>query len=605
MRKYFKILIVVTLISSLSSCNGFFDVKPTDIITDDDVWINPSTIENILTDLYVNIQLEDFNYYGFYPFDITNLSIASDESFPSWQGHDFGQGDYSQNNYGDEWFSIWPYDQIRNCNTFISRIEAAPITDEEKVSYIAEVRFIRAFHYFQLVKRFGGVPILEEAQEFDGSNIDDLQMARDNEQDVWDFIDSELSEIAGDLPQSRDASQKNRANKYIAFALKSRANLYAASIAEYAKVDLNGLVGVAAESTTYWQAAYDSSDSVLSSGMYGLYDNYSDKAENYQQLFLDRANNEYIWAKEYVLPTVAHSFDKRNYPYSFAGGYGCGNTPTLELVESYEYIDDRDGALKTTDASGNYIEYLDPLDLFANKDPRLFATVFLPNMPFRGDVIEIRRGMYQNGEYIKSNDAAEVATLADGKEFLLLGKDGVRDIQDDSGSGFYQKKFINEDITVLDMKRSDQSWPIFRLAEMYLNKAEAAFMLGKTGEALTLVNAIRNRAGIQELGTITLDDIKHERRIELAFENHRFWDLRRWRDLTRAGVAEGNMSNYKPTGLHPYIVYDNGNYIFRKVSSDGDELNKPRKIFLERNYYVKISNNNMNSNSLFIQNPGY
>lgn len=605
--KRFCYLLVLICTISFTACDDFFDIKPTDIINEDDLWSDPNLILNAVTELYAKSQYEDFGYFeGFWVFSQLSPTCASDDAYPCWQAGDFGTKDAAQVVYGDEWFYHWPYDQIRNCNVFLQRILDAPLSNEDKSSYAAEVRFLRAFHYFHLAKRYGGVPLVTEPQEYDPANLESLQLPRAKEQEIWDFINTELEEASKGLPETRDSRMKNRANKYTALALKSRAMLYAASIAEYGKVDKDGAVGIAADAKSYWEDAYKAADDIIASQRYSLFKKYDDKSENYQQLFLEKDNGEYIWAKEYILPSVAHDFDKYATPYSFVGGYGCGMAPTLEFVEAYEYIDGRPGTLVVTE-NGAPKEYDHPLDLFAGKDPRLAATVYLPMSPCRGDIMETRRGMYKKttGEFIKAPNRYDTGTLADGREIILSGKDGIIDSDDVTKSGFYQKKFLNEKLTNIDFGQSDQSWPVFRLAEMYLNKAEAAFMLGKTSDALEAINQVRERAGIKLLtaGELTLDKIRNERRIELSFENHRFWDLRRWRIAATSGLQKGILDDWEPTALYPYIVYENGKYIFTKANSS--EVPKPRKVFYERHYYIKFKAEDMTSNRLLVQNPGY
>jgi len=211
--------------------------------------------------------------------------------------------------------------------------------------------------------------------------------------------------------------------------------------------------------------------------------------------------------------------------------------------------------------------------------------------------------------------------LAFGPSIRIIGRDGIIDKGDPTNTGFYQKKFYNEQTKDLSEAgtMSDQSWPVFRLAEMYLNKAEAAMEMGKVSVAVEAINPIRRRAGIKELtmDDISLDRIRNERRIELAFENHRFWDLRRWRIAATPRAdngGQGVLDNLSPTALYPWAVFEkgtstdiNGNlvansYIFSKES---EEIKKPNKVFLSRNYYVKFQSEDLNSNPNLVQNPGY
>jgi hypothetical protein len=607
-RKYHWVVWLPALLAWVA-CDDFFNLPPSNYIEDSEATTDLQTVHAILADLYARITYEDFDYYeGFWVYSQLNLSSASDESYPSWQQGEFGVSGKSQVIFGDSWFYLWPYDQIRNANVLLRKLETASIDPVDIELIQAEVRFIRAFHYFLLVKRFGGVPLILEAQEYHPDRIDEWEVPRDKEQTVYDFILSEMDAIVSILPVSRPAKDSNRVSRYAAFALQSRAALYAASIARYGKVDLNGLTGIDADANPYWHVAATAADSVICSEQYALYQRYTDRTENYNRLFLDKTNNEYIWAKAYQIPELGHSFDFRTTPYSFAAGYGCGMTPTCELAEAYEYIDGSDGKLRTTDSDGALIEYACPLDLFAGKDPRLFASIYLPAADFKGGQIEIRRGVYrkETRTFTKAANLTNITFLADGTRITVGGKDGIMPYQDPTKTGFYQRKFYDEQRADYSENKSDQSWPVFRLAEMYLNKAEAEMELGHRATATEALNRIRERAGIKRLPEheTTLDRIRHERRIELAFENHRFWDLRRWRTATGNLPDTGVLNPLKPTALWPWMVYENGNYVFTTVEGSA-LIPKPEKRFAQRHYYLKFRPEEMNSNRKLIQNPGY
>lgn len=189
---------------------------------------------------------------------------------------------------------------------------------------------------------------------------------------------------------------------------------------------------------------------------------------------------------------------------------GCGAAPTLEMVEEYEYLDGSEGTLVLTNPDGSARAFDDPMELFANKDPRLFASVYLPGSPCKGDIVEWRRGIINsNGEKIqatKQPDAVEnYVDPSTGITYNVSGKDGGADAGDPSKTGFYQKKFWDETLTDLNMGKSETPRPVFRLAEMYLNLAEAAVeMGGKEQEALNAINAIRERAGIAKQTSIDI-----------------------------------------------------------------------------------------------------
>ena len=501
------------------------------------------------------------------------------------------------------------YKLIRNCNDFIGQVEVATnLSETNKSQLLAEARFLRAMHYFSLVKRYGGIPLIEHSQEYDASDLESLQVPRNKEVEIYDFIVKECQEAANALPATRDATEKYRANKYVALALASRAALYAGSIAKYGSVQLDGVVGISSsEANRFFQAAYDASKQIIDSGVYQLYNKSDDKAQNYCDMFLkgNGDNGEYIFQKQYdVAGGKGHSWDKRNAPYSYrGGGWGCGMAITLEMVESYEYIDGSEGTLKLENEDGTPIRLSDPYDLFKNKDPRMFASVYVPGSPCQDTKIEWIRGIiapdgtrYQATSQPGSGNTAEI----NGKVYSTTGKDGGADAGDASKTGFYQKKFFDETLTDMNMGKSETPWPVFRLGEMYLNLAEAAIELGKNDEALSAVNKIRERAGIALLQSIDMDKVRHERKVELAFEGHRFWDMKRWR-IASQDVEQGGLNGFRGTALYPWYNLSDGKFTFER----GTKPPKQVRIFLEKNYYTKINSDDMNSNPKLVQNPGY
>lgn len=601
------------LLFGMSACSSYLEKESFDLITPDKVWEEPKLIESVLVGLYYYNQFEDFDYWYNDAWRLQNPTSMSDEAQGSFQKDplfDNGNATYTyQDALFEQTFSnIYKY--IRNCNDFIAQLETATaLSDQEKVELLGEVRFLRAQHYFTLVKRYGGVPIVDESQEYDADNLENLMVPRDTEEDVYDFIVSECQAASESLPETRDSEGKYRANKYVALALCSRAALYAGSIARYGDVQLDGLVGIpSSEADRFFQAAYDASKTIIESGMYALYNNNpDDKAQNYCDMFLkgNGDNGEYIFQKQFnVAGGKGHSWDKRNAPFSYrGGGWGCGMAPTLEMVEAYEYVDGSEGTLVLEDENGDPLRFDDPYELFTNKDPRLFASVYLPGSPCQDTKVEWMRGIIVSDDerYQASSqpDGSNTVTV-NGVTYSTSGKDGGADAGDASKTGFYQKKFFDETLTDMSMGKSETPWPIFRLGEMYLNLAEAAMELNKSSEALEAVNLIRERAGIALLSSIDLEKVRHERRVELAFEGHRFWDMKRWR-IAHLDVAEGGLNGFRGTALYPWYDIRDGKYIFER----GYNAPKQVRVFLEKNYYTKINSSDMNSNPNLIQNPGF
>lgn len=612
MKTTIKNIVCGLLLFGSTACADYLEKESFDIITPEKVWKEPKLIDAVLVGMYYYIQMEDFDYWYRDAWRLQNASSMSDEAQGSFQKDplfDNGNATYTYEDalFEQKFSDIYKY--IRNCNDFIAQLETATaLSEKEKKELMAEVRFIRAMHHFTLAKRYGGVPIVDQAQAYDPNNLESLMVPRNTEKETYDFIITECQAAAQDLPETRNDAGKYRANKYVALSLCSRAALYAGSIARYGTVQSNGLVGIpAAEADRYFQTAYEASQTIINSGKYALYNKkQDDKAQNFCDIFLkgNGDNGEYIFQKQYsVAGGKAHSWDKRNAPFSYrGGGWGCGIAPTLEMVEAYEYIDGSNGTLKLEE-NGKPIRFDDPYELFANKDPRLFASIYLPGSPCQSTKIEWKRGII-----VADNERYQATSQPDGGNTVVIngvsystsGKDGGADAGDASKTGFYQKKFFDETLTDMNMNKSETPWPVFRLGEIYLNLAEAAMELNKSSEALEAVNKIRERAGIALLSSINMEKIRHERRVELAFEGHRFWDMKRWR-IAHLDVAQGGLNGFRGTALYPWYDIRDGKYIFER----GYNPPKQTRIFLEKNYYTKINQDDMNSNPNLIQNPGY
>jgi hypothetical protein len=609
--RYFIHLITGIFLLFITSCD-YLNVEPVDRITPDKVWSDPNLINGVLVNLYDNMQLEDFNYWYNAAYQLQNPSTMSDEAQGSFQKEPLFDNGNATYTYEDELFFdrfTGRYNAIRKCNTFLKELETVDISSSEKTLLESEIRFIRAFHYFTLVKRYGGVPLISEVQEYAGANIDELQVPRDKEVDIYNFIISECMDVAPKMPASHDASGKYRATKGAVYALCSRAALYAGSIAKYGTVQLDGIVGIpSGEYTRFYQACINASTALIESGDYQLYNaKPDDKAANYCELFLNGDNGEYIFQKQYnVAGNKGHDWDKRNAPFSFnAGSWGCGIAPTLEMIESYEYTDGSSGELKIEDENGKTCEYDNPMDLFTGKDPRLFASVYLPGSPCKGSFVEWQRGIViEDGSRIMATNiptAGENYTARDGTVYNISGKDGGSDTGDPSKTGFYQKKFWDETLSDMSLGKSDTPWPVFRLGEIYLNLAEATMELGGNSQvALDAVNTIRERAGMKTYTSIDMEKIRHERKIELAFEGHRFWDMRRWR-IAHLTAAQGGLNSFRGTALYPWFNIVTKKYTFER----GTHSPKQIRAYLERNYYTKISSQDINANPKLINNPGY
>jgi len=607
--------------------SAFLDVPPKQVVTSDVAFSDPNLVLSILADLYNRV-------YDFSGLDNGWASFADfSESFPSENGSyyivqrtgwDFGS------------WGTWDYKYVRDLNLFIERATAATkLTDAQKNQFIAEGRFLRAQYYFELVKRMGGVPLITKSLNYDFSgNVEALQIPRAKESDVYDFIISEAEAIKGLLPVN--VSEKSRATPAAVLAMESRAALYAASIAKYGaatpQVSLpGGEVGISASAATgYYNKALAAAKEIISgtAGNYSLYKQLPDLSDNFANLFLDKSSSESIWVEDFKANGgKTHGFTTNDQPFSISDeGLDAGRlNPSLNLVEAFEKLDNSYAPMATKDGAGNPIYYTDQLDMFAGRDARLAGTVLLPNGLFKGKRTEVYAG-YQlgNGTVISSSDATITQDVPGLGKVQVVGKDGpVNGAEFRTQTGFYIRKYL--DPTVGSGRRgrgSDVNFIRYRYAEVLLNAAEADAELGNYAEASGYINQVRLRAGLTTPLVLTaanyFDRIVHERRVELAFEGHTLFDMKRWRiadavwdgnsmsvaDLV-ANIGKATKRSTQPFGLWPYKYYNpgdanNGKWIFKEI--------KPSPVtgsnrFLLGNYYSRIGDDVIAANPKIVKQP--
>ncbi len=408
-------------------------------------------------------------------------------------------------------------------------------------------------------------------------------------------------------------------------ALKSRAMLYAASIAKYnnlmaAPITLpGGEVGIpAAKANEYYTKALEASKEIITSNAFALYKgNPSNLGENFYEAVVKKiGNKEAIFVRDFYRQKIKDmNFAYDNIPLRHPEDNLSSScvTPSLNLVECYEYLDGSNGALKTRlPDNSDFIYYNNLQDIFANKDARLYGTVIYPGTTFKGLPVQIQAGvMVWNGTSYQTIEGSAMGTIhTDGK--LLTGTSGPhRSIQEVTNSGFYMRKFIDAGAgTSTRGILSDVWWVRFRLGEIYLNAAEAAFELGQTTDAATWISALRERAGFApnsvSAATLTMDRIRNERRVELAFEDHRVWDLKRWRTADKVWNGQTNNPDDMVYALYPYRIIRpgdaarDGKYVFVKMV--GPRFRAPR-FFQLGNYYSAIDQGIINNNPKIVRNP--
>lgn len=623
-----KILAITSIIitASLSGClkdDEFLSKQPTNLIGEEQMWKDPGLVLSLLGNLYNR-------YYDLETVEDWASFANQNDAFPSengayWrvQNVDWGYG---------EW-GTWDYGYIRDMNLFIKKCTAADKLEEGvRNRFLAEARFLRASYYFELAKRMGGVPLILEPEQYDFSGDPTyLQHPRAKEAELYDFVISEAEAIKEVLPA--DVNEKSRATKAAALALEARAAIYAGSIAKYGvntpQVTLPGQeVGIPAEKANdYYTKALKAAKDIIDgqAGAYGLYTKKPDLSDNFASLFTDKANNpEVIFVEDYKLQSgKTHSYTLRNQPRSTAEEQEGGRlNPALNLVEQFEKLDNSFAPLPTK-SGPDYIYYNTQTEIFAGRDARLGGTVLLPGTLFKGKPVDIWAGLQLGDGSVVTGDVPGARKVVNGTEMQVVGYDGpINGYEFIAQTGFYVRKYL--DPTVGSGQRGVQSdvWFIrYRFGEMLLIAAEAAFELNDKETAKDYLNTLRTRAGLTTPLTaadITFDRIVHERRVELAFEGHYLFDMKRWRlahivwdgnamtaaDLV-SNIGSATKRNTQPWGLWPYKIFDptspnNGKWIFKEVLPN--RVLAPDR-FRFGNYYSYIGDDIISNNPQIVRNP--
>jgi len=623
-KNYLMILIAALF---AAGCSDFLDLKPTDKVTAEDIFVSEAGIEAFLANMYSKMPIEDFEYYpaeGFRPADPNTAA-----------GYEWNMTDDALRTVSDVIVSSVPcnlwwepgYRFNKDVNLFFSIIPTIEsITEAQREILYGEAYFMRAFTYFTLARRYGGVPIITSIPELTDTLA--LYKPRSTEKETWDFA-LECCDLAVQH-LGENLGNRRRINKWTALALKSRIALHAASVAKYwDKAPLSGravddkLVGgfTYDDAMNYYAQCIEASRQIIDGGRFSLFRSSpvtpAEAAENYRLMF-ENPNNaleEVMFIKGYdrIGQGFGSNQDHWGNPKQTAGAWphpGAIN-PTLDLIDQYErYSNPGQSSPMVTTADGNitdysgysasktYLQFDNPSDIFRDKDARLHGTVILPNSIWKNTKIIIQGGYIQpdGRAVIEANESIEVNgvtyfTYGASTRTLYSGFDPFNG--DYTRTGFSFKKFMNSSyVPVLAWNFCTTDWIVFRYAEVLLNYAEAVAESGQgdQAKAAKAINDLRKRAGHKTDIPLTLENVIRERRVELAFENGRQWDLIRKREF------HVKFNHSIRTALVPVLDLRTMKYIFiRKYVSNSDP-----KSFLSRSYYNAIPGTATNK---LIQNP--
>lgn len=619
MNKFKKILTAAVIAGfAVTSCNDdFVNTSPLDQVSEAAVWSDAALAEAFVTELYGGLGLGGFNEQM--------LASLTDETAFTHPGRDITTITEARSNpAAPGWINgtlSWQqmYIRIRACNLALKNLETPKFNNANKIAerLKGEALFMRAYYYHQLVRYFGGVPLVDRPYALGEA---DYLAPRNTMEECINFIVKDCDQSATLLNGITLAN--GRASKAAALALKSRILLYAASdlydantakakstaMAAFGKPEVLSISsGSRAER---WTKAKAAAKAVLDLTGYGVALNLSapvskeEGTTNYMNISLSRNGGEkdLIFARYFI--NAKQEDGGRQGLFNGPNGYHnwAGNTPIQRFVDDYEMMD------------GTKFDWSKPEQAsspYANRDPRFYASLLYDGAPWKprtadvaakDPVNQIQTGQYELGD-------------GSGTKTPYFGLDTRKStVEDWNGSytGYYMRKFIDPSPAVVDQNTWQQvPWPHFRYTEAIFNYAEACIELGEDAEARTWLNKIRFRAGmpaLSESGDALRQRYRNERRVEMAFEEQRYHDARRWMiaptTLGRKANIMTVIGTLKPGKTVSLYKYDPTSYNYEYKVTDMDP-GKENRTWLDKMYFLPIHRDEINRNKNLIQNPGY
>ena len=589
MKKYISILCLAVL--AVTACNdGFLDKKPLDKLSEEAVFNSDALAESYINAIYT--VLPD-------PFTEGNIGCISDEGFFRYGGTStryIADGSMTPSNIIDQnnggpahptrttFLNIWnrAYEYIYRLNYFIRYVEekGSAMSESVKKRLLGESYFLRAWAYTNLIQRYGGVVIVDKPHEDLGAEFKEV---RSNFDDCVTFIKGDLDK-AYDLLPEKTATALGRVHKDCVLALRSRLTLIAASPLFNDPSNPTGGVFRGTYSKDKWQEAYDAAKAICDradvDGAYALDDTYDG-------FWRDVASPEIIWGKFFVQSSgQPHKAQLFYGLMDFGGGGWESFNPTQAMWLDYEM---KNGKKIFEEGSG-----YDPLRPFKGRDPRFEHCIIYPTKIYKWTDKDGKPQETQLQLYLLYENK-ELADFEKGKPEPETSKKASDQIHITNTGGSGLTKWYMPDKYISESLIGNVVYPWFRLGEMYLNLAEAAYQLGKEGECRTYLNKIRSRADVKmpditDSGESLWDEVVNERRIELAFEAFRYFDTRRLKIAT-------TYENVPFAGMRTCLLQKGSKQdtIYRCVQP-ADKANKNRNYYWantgEREAYISSNNGN-------------
>ena len=546
-RKLFFEGCLILALAMFSSCQKYLEKPVSSDVTLDDVFASKEKTEQFLWSVYRTASIFEFPYYwasgenGYYHygFTYTIAAAACDEAdaYSNITGAEaFNKGNWGPSNiYWYEFRSEFCYKGIRNANIFIENIDKAPFSDQEKAAMKAEAIFLRALMHFDLMQRLGGVAIVDKVLKVSSAaDVPNVRIPRSSFEETVNFIVKSCDDAAQSLPNGYESRYRGRIVKGAALALKARTLLYAASplfnsnepYVPVSDPELRKLIGYTSYDPNRWKLAADASKAVLDwakneSGWCSLYYGKTNPVDRYEEIFVNSNVNEIILDAGLIGMNTNNYFIRFMTPGTVV--YGGSDPINIGITFNFaKFYQKADGTDQTWDEQPGvaypYSEYRRKL---GELDPRFQASVFQSGT-------EWSRGSGVVYHFYEQH--SKLLDLYNGVGFLRK----------------FAKGFSNA-------SSPTPRWITFRLAEFYLNYAEALNEINGDPSAITsAINEVRKRVNMPEYAYTNQDDmrqkIRRERAVELAFEEHRYFDVRRWKIAGQEGVMRGGMYGLKLYG---------------------------------------------------------
>ena len=593
-RQLLYITLTICFTGLISGCSKYLDQVPNDRVTIEEVFKKKGPSEQYLANIYSYVNDESDQWDGSPWFG------NADEGDVTWSKYAIYDLNIGNMSAGNVLFDKWGYyyKGIRSATYFMAHInenvEIRSLNGQKVIDqYMAEARCLRAYYYFLLMRQFGPVVLLGDTPTAPDAPAGAMQLPRRPFDDCVNYVSSELDAAAAILPEvpmSNDQPSDldgGRMTKGIALAIKSRLLLYAASSLYNGNTEMAGfkdLEGKNLISQTYdkekWKRAADAAKAVIDMGRYALYkDPGGDVKKSLQGIFFQAWNSEQIFVrKSNNLPTLdVHCMPRQ------AGGW-CGIAPTQEQVDAYFMKDGKSIQESSLYSESGFttVNGVKVFNMYLNREPRFYTDITYSNCVYQGGTMQtaVPVNFFLNGPNGKNGHPTDWSKTG----YLVRKNVGPQTNAGSGGNGNRQSRPII----------------IFRLGEIYLNYVEALneYEPGNA-DILRYLNAIRERAGIPMYGAgadalpapatqaDTRKKIRDERRVELAFECHRWFDIRRWKI---AGSVMGNVHGMD-------------------INKDGDDFYKRSiaaiHLFTPANYWFPMSQYELDRGRIIVQNPGW